>query len=90
MKRFSNTSIRLAVFIVLMVSLVIVGCSRGPNEKQLKALEDTKAAALAAEQKASDCNSEKAKLEKQLAEQKQKLEAMKQEKVAVEKRLAAM
>lgn len=90
MKRFSNTNIRLAVFIVIMVSLVIVGCSQKPNEKQLKALEDTKAAALSAEQKASDCNSEKAKIEKQLAEQKQKLEAMKQEKAVVEKRLAAM
>jgi len=89
MKRFSTTSIRAAVVVLLMVSLVIIGCSKGPNEKQLKALEDTKAAALSAEQKASDCNSEKAKLEKQLAEQKQKLEAMKQEKVVVEKRLAA-
>jgi hypothetical protein len=90
MKRFSTTNIRLAVFFVLMVSLVIVGCSRGPNEKQLKALEDTKAAALSAEQKSSDCNSEKAQVEKQLAEQKQKLESMKQEKAVVVKRLAAM
>jgi len=89
MKRFSTTSLRLAVFLVLLVTLVIVGCSRGPNEKQLKALEDTKAAALAAEQKASDCAGEKASLEKALAQQKQKLEAMKQEKVDVTKRLAA-
>lgn len=91
MKKLSNTYVRLAVFLVVMVSLVIVvGCSRGPNAKQLKALEDQRAATLAAEQKASDCAGEKAKIEKQLAEQKQKLEAMKQEKVAVQKRLASM
>jgi hypothetical protein len=91
MKKLSNTYVRLAVFLVVMVSLVVVvGCSRGPNAKQLKALEDQRAATLAAEQKASDCAGEKAKIEKQLAEQKQKLEAMKQEKVAVQKRLASM
>ncbi len=89
MKRFSTTSIRLAVFVVLLVALVIVECSKHPNEKQLKALEDAKAAALSAETKAADCSSEKAKLQAQLAEAKQKLETMKQEKVDVAKRLAA-
>jgi len=73
---------------MLVVAFALVGCSRGPNEKELQVLEETKSAALAAESKQSDCESEKANLEKQLAEKKQKLEQMKQEKADVHNRLA--
>lgn len=73
---------------LLLLALTIVGCARHPNEKELKALEEQKQAAAAAETKSADCAKEKADMETQLAANKQKLEQMKQEKVAVEKRLA--
>ncbi len=73
---------------MMVVAFAITGCSRGPNEKELQALEETKSAALAAESKLSDCQSEKASLESQLAEKKQKLEEMKQEKADVQNRLS--
>ncbi|MBN2357583.1 hypothetical protein JXO59_15825 [candidate division KSB1 bacterium] len=73
---------------LLLLAFMIVGCSRHPNEQELKALEEQKQAAVAAETKATDCGNEKAALENQLAETTRKAEEMKQEKVAVEKRLA--
>jgi cytochrome c biogenesis protein ResB len=74
--------------VLLLLAFTIVGCSRHPNENELKALEEQKQAAAAAEAKSVDCDQEKAAMEKQLAASKQKVEEMKKEKVAVEKRLA--
>jgi starvation-inducible outer membrane lipoprotein len=75
---------------VALYVFVIAGCSSGPNESQLKLLEETKAAALAAEKAQADCESNKAKLEGDLASAKDKLEKMKQEKADVSARLSAM
>jgi predicted nucleic acid-binding Zn-ribbon protein len=52
--------------------MVMTGCSKSPNEKQMAALEETQKAAVAAED-------QMAKLEKENAELKAKLEAKKQE-----------
>jgi hypothetical protein len=70
--------------------MMITGCSRGPNEEQLQMLEETKTAALAAEEANADCQKDLADAESQLAEQKQKLAEMQKEKEAVGKRLEAM
>lgn len=75
---------------VALYVFAIAGCSGGPNENQLKLLEETKAAALAAEKAQADCESNKAKLESDLAAAKDKLEKMKQEKADVSARLSAM
>jgi hypothetical protein len=88
MKNTSRWVLRIAAVCLLLFAFMVAGCSRHPNEKELKALEETKQAALAAETKAADCNKEKASLEQQLVEKNQKVDKMKQEKVAVEKRLA--
>lgn len=80
--------LRVFAVCLLLVAFMIVGCSRHPNEKELKALEEQKQAALAAEAKAADCSKEKAALEKQLADLTKKIDELKQEKVTVEKRLA--
>jgi septal ring factor EnvC (AmiA/AmiB activator) len=89
MKSTSRLILRIAAVCLLLVAFVLVaGCSRHPNEQELKALEETEQAALAAEGKAADCAKEKASLEQQLAEKKQKVEKMTQEKATVEKRLA--
>jgi len=80
----------LSAVVMLMVTFVITGCSRHPNEEQLRQLEETKQAALAGEESQAACANEKAELEKQLAESKQKLEKMEQEKESVSNRLSAM
>jgi len=78
-----------AAIAIMFISFALTGCG-GPNEKELQALEETKAAALAAESAKADCENEKAQLESQLAAKKQELEQMKQEKADVTKRLEAM
>lgn len=69
---------------------ILAGCHGGPNEDQLKMLEETKSAALSAESSQSDCQSEKASLESQVAKAKQKVADLKQEKADVSNRLSAM
>ena len=75
---------------VALYVFAIAGCGGGPNENQLKLLEETKAAALAAENAQADCESNKAKLESDLATAKDKLAKMQQEKADVSSRLSAM
>ena len=90
MKSTSRWIPRIAAICLLLFAFVLVaGCHNHPNEKELKALEEAKQAALSAEAKAADCAKEKASLEQQLTQQKQKVESLKQEKAAVEKRLSA-
>jgi|Deesub1362B_J571_1020462.scaffolds.fasta_scaffold05504_5 outer membrane murein-binding lipoprotein Lpp len=71
----------------LVGTLVMTGCTRYANEEQLKQLEDTKNAALSAEQKVKDLEAQKANLEKELAAKKAELEKVKQEKATVKERL---
>jgi septal ring factor EnvC (AmiA/AmiB activator) len=75
---------------MLLVLMAFTGCTKYANEQQLQALEETKAAAEAAEKALADCKSETASLEGQLADKKQALEDMKKEQEAVSQRLAAM
>ena len=75
---------------MLLVLMAFTGCTKYANEQQLQALEETKAAAQAAEKALADCKGETASLEGQLAEKKQALEDMKKEQEAVSQRLATM
>jgi cell division protein FtsL len=75
---------------MLLILMAFSGCTKYANEQQLQALEETKAAAQAAENALADCKSETASLEGQLAKKKQALEDMKKEQQAVSQRLAAM
>jgi septal ring factor EnvC (AmiA/AmiB activator) len=75
---------------MLLVLMAFTGCTKYANEQQLQALEETQAAAQAAEKALADCKSETASIEGQLAKQKQALEDMKKEQQAVSQRLAAM
>ncbi len=79
----------LAAIAILFISFALTGCG-GPNEKELKVLEETKAAAMAAESAKADCENEKAQLEAQLAAKNQELDKMKQELADVTKRLQAL
>ena len=72
----------------MLLFVFLLGCSRGPNEKELAMLDEARSAAMASQEKQSDCESEKANLEGELAQKKQKLEGMKQEQEVVTQRLA--
>ncbi len=90
MTKFLRAISVIAVIALFVLSLTMTGCSRHPNEEQLQVLEDTKAAALEAEQKLSDCQENHSELESKLAATQQELEEVKEEKELVVQRLEAM
>ena len=67
-----------------MVSLLLSGCTRYANEEQLNTLEETKSAALAAEENASAKETEKAELEAKLADKQEELKAVQAEKTRLQ------
>ena len=71
----------------LLTTFLLSGCTKHPNEEQLNTLEETKKAALAAEDDLAKKQQEKADLENELAEKKQKLEDAKSEKEAIKSKL---
>lgn len=89
-----STAIRILVSMsmvtLLLLSFMVTGCSKHPNEEQLQLLEETKAAALAAEQQLADCDAGKAELTALLDAKKMELANAEQEAIDVANRLAAM
>jgi chromosome segregation ATPase len=90
MSKAIRTVATVSIAALILLSLSIVGCTSRPDEEQLQLLDETKAAALAAEQELADCQSNNEDLSAQLAEKKDELEAVKQEKEDVMNRLEAM
>ena len=90
MKHTLKTATVLTAIAVLLVMFALTGCSNTPNEEELKALEEAKAAALAAEDAQAKCESEKSDLESTLADKKQTLNEMQEEKEVVTERLEEM
>jgi chromosome segregation ATPase len=70
----------------LLGTFLLSGCTKRPNEAQLNVLEETKKAALSAEEELAKKQQEKADLENELAEKKQKLEDAKSEKETVKQK----
>jgi septal ring factor EnvC (AmiA/AmiB activator) len=66
----------------------LASCASHPDEDQIKALEETKAAALSAEQSLAQKKQERSDLEAKLAAKKSELEKVKKEKELVLQRLA--
>ena len=64
--------------------LFSTGCSRHPNEEQISAMEEARSACLAAEQKLSEVQQEKASLESQLNSKKAELDNAQKEKEKVQ------
>lgn len=90
MGKLSRTIIAIVSVALLVLSLSIGGCTKHPNEQQLQALEEQRKAAIAAEEELANCQQEKADLDRELAEKKQKLEDAKSEKDLVTNRLGEM
>lgn len=63
--------------------ILLTGCSRHPNEKQMTALEEAKAGAVASEDKVAQLEKENAELKAKLAEKQQELKDAQAEKEKV-------
>ncbi len=68
--------------------LLATGCSRHPNDEQIRAMEEARSACLAAEQKLNDVQKENGSLEAQLQTKKSELDKAQKEKAHVEQGLA--
>jgi len=90
MRKALRTVVLFAAIALLLSLFALSGCTQHPNDEELQVLEETKAAALEAEEALSDCKSERSELESQLAEKEQELEDMQEEKEAVSERLEQM
>ena len=65
--------------LILVASLLLPGCSRYANEEQMTTLDETEAAASAAEQKVSDSETKNAELKAKLAEKQDELKKAQEE-----------
>jgi len=79
-------SLRIFLSIGLLAGL-LASCTSHPDEDQIRALEETKAAALSAEQALSQKKQESSDLEAKLEAKKAELEKVKKEKELVLQRL---
>ena len=87
MKLFFS-KLKLVVALVMIAGL-LAACSSHPDEEQVKMLEETKAAALAAEQTLADKKQEASDLEAKCQAKKQELAKVQKEKETVLQKLAA-
>lgn len=84
--KFLLQSLRILLSVGLLAS-ILASCASHPDEEQIKALEETKAAALAAEQSMAKKKQESSDLEAKLTAKKSELEKVKKEKDLVLQRL---
>jgi peptidoglycan hydrolase CwlO-like protein len=88
MKFNTKTVSRLLLLGMVTISLTTVGCGRTPTPEEMDALNRQIRAADAAEAKVSDLEREKARLQRELVNEQQKLEALKAEFEEVKQRVA--
>lgn len=85
MKSVNKLLVALAISGFIMLSF---GCTKHPNEDQIRVMEETRSAALAAEQKIQDLENQKKQLESQLAGENKKVDGVKKDKADTEARVA--
>jgi TolA-binding protein len=66
--------------LIVILSLLLSGCTRYANEDQLQALDESEASAQAAEEDTAKLEEEKAELEAKLAEKQEELKQVQAEK----------
>jgi peptidoglycan hydrolase CwlO-like protein len=81
-KRF-RSFILLATVCMFTAGVMLTGCSRTPNEKQMQALEESKAAVTSAQEKVAQLEKENAELKAKLAEKQAELKNVQAEKEKV-------
>ncbi len=84
--KFLLNSLRIFLSVLLFAGF-LASCASHPDEDQIKALEETKAAALSAEQSLAQKKQESSDLSAQLEAKKAELEKVKKEKELVLQRL---
>lgn len=77
----------LFLIMLLLVGFSMLGCTKYAKEEQLKQLDETEAAALAAEKKLKGKEAEKRGWENKLAQKEAERDAKKAEKDAIEENL---
>ena len=87
MRKTLRLIVVVAAIIGLLGSFLLSGCTKHPNEEQMNTLEETKKAALAAEEELAKKQQEKADLENELTEKNEQLEKAKEEKAAIKSKL---
>jgi septal ring factor EnvC (AmiA/AmiB activator) len=85
--KFLSRWLKITLSVALFAGF-LASCASHPDENQIKALEETKAAALSAEQTLAQKKQAASDLEAKLAAKKQELEKVKKEKELVLQRLA--
>ena len=83
-KALLNAALVTGFALSLMLS---TGCSRHPNEEQIRVLEEARAAALAAEEQLAQKQQECDDLQKQVASKKEELKNLKKERDLVKERV---
>jgi hypothetical protein len=83
-KRFRSFVLLLSVAVA---GVILMGCSRNANEKQMQALEESKAAVQSSQDKIAQLEKENADLKAQLARKQQELENAKAEREKVRAKL---
>ena len=84
MQRVKKVVLVMVVGGALMFSF---SCTKHPNDEQIRVMEETRSAALSAEQKLEDMKRQCSDLEKELAQKQQKAQKAKDQRAAVEQRV---
>jgi predicted exporter len=88
MRKFKKTISLLLIVLFSISMLSITGCGWKASEEDIKALEETKEAALAAEKSLEEKTSERMELEKKVAAKKAELEKVTADKEKVKMKVA--
>ena len=84
MRRLKKSLHMMLVLIFGAAIITVTSCTWHPSEEEVKALEETKAAALSAEKTQADKKTERQELERKLAAKKAELEKVKADKAKVQ------
>ena len=83
-----STKLKLVISAFMVIG-ILAGCTSHPDEEQIQMLEETKSAALAAEQTLADKKQEASSLAQKCESKKAELEKVKKEKALVMQKLEA-
>jgi outer membrane murein-binding lipoprotein Lpp len=83
-------SLGMTLAALVLSGMFLTGCSSKPSEDEMKQLESLKAEVTSLEQKVSDLESQKAALQKAIAEKDAQLKKCADDKAAVQKNLQGM
>ena len=78
------------MLVALMLTSIVVGCSSKPGEEELKQLDELKAEVSSLEREIQNAESEKASLQKAIADRDAQLKKCNDDKATVEQRLKGM